>query len=223
MNLVQEDQPQYKLQSHGSASLSDKEVLSIILSGGTSEKHLDLAGQLLMTVEYDLKALSLLTVDAIVRRKIKGINRATAVRLRAALELGKRHVLKEQGLKTKIIHSRDSYEHLQPYLYGLIVENFYTVYLNRTCNVISTKLISVGGISGTVADIRVILKYALELNATGILLAHNHPSGNSDPSGADRSLTTYIKEAAKYHEIYLADHIIFCDNSYFSFGDDGLL
>lgn len=137
--------------------------------------------------------------------------------IRRKAERGEYNTLK------KVLRSKDAYDVLQPFYEGLDVEHFYAAYLNRANKVIGVRLIGIGGISGTVCDVRVLLKYAIELGASGIILSHNHPSGNTQPSEADRVLTRRIKEAANIMDMQLIEHIIIAGGSYLSFADEGLI
>ena len=155
--------------------------------------------------------------------KIHGIGKAKAITLIAALELGRRRKLSDPKEKFKISSSQDAYNFLSPLVEDLSHEEFRVLYLNRSNRVVDQKKISQGGISGTVIDVRIILKFAIEVLASSLIISHNHPSGNLQPSDADIQITRKIKEAAKWHDIELLDHIIISDKHYFSFSDKGIL
>jgi len=155
--------------------------------------------------------------------KLKGIGKAKAISIMAALELGRRRKLSETPAKPKITTSKDVYEELFPLISDLAHEEFWILLLNRANKIIDKYRISQGGTAGTVIDIKIILKRAVEKLASSIILCHNHPSGNLSPSKADINITRKLKESAELMDIKLLDHIIIADNSYFSFIDEGAL
>jgi DNA repair protein RadC len=217
-----EDRPREKLMIKGAASLSDAELLGILISSGTKEKSaVDLGRELLGSVGNNLNALGKLSVSDL--KKIHGIGSARAVTIIAALELGRRRKLAETTNTQKINGSRDVAEIFQPLLSDLSHEEFWILFINRSNKVISKMKLSQGGISGTVTDIRIIMKKALEHLASGIIVCHNHPSGNLNPSESDIQITNKIKESGKLFDIQLHDHLIISDKDYYSFADNGLL
>jgi DNA repair protein RadC len=155
--------------------------------------------------------------------KHKGIGEAKAVGVIAALELGRRRRESEKVKAVKITSSQMVYAHMRSYLLDLQHEEFYAIMLNRANEIIKTEQISIGGMSGTVADGKIIFKRALENNAHGIILVHNHPSGQLIPSDNDKMLTRKMVEFGKYIDLPVLDHLIFTDNGYFSFADEGKL
>jgi DNA repair protein RadC len=218
-----DDRPREKLALKGAESLSNSELLAILINSGTPEKSaVDLAKELLQAVENSLLRLAKLSVKDMVNLKIKGLGPARAITIAAALELGVRRNMADN--KRDIIQSsKDIASYLQAQLQYKKREVFAVVFLNRSNKINHYEIISEGGITGTVADPRIILKKALEHNAVSIVLCHNHPSGNLKPSRQDQELTAKIKEAANYFDIKVMDHIIVSEEGYYSFADDGML
>lgn len=218
---AEEDRPREKLMLKGSAALSDAELLAILIGSGTrGESAVDVCKSILRNVHNNLNELGKLSVNDL--RKYKGIGEAKAITIVAALELAKRRRTAEVKEKEKISGSKDVYEYFH-HLADLHNEEFWVMFLNRANKIISAQKLSQGGITGTVADIRLILKNALDNFATSIILCHNHPSGNINPSAEDKELTKKVRETAKLLDISVLDHIIVSDGSYFSFADEGLL
>lgn len=217
-----EDRPREKLILKGKSSLSDAELVAILLGTGTRTlSAVDLAKRLLRVSDHNLHALARLTVKDLI--KVKGIGEVKAITIVAALELGRRRKDLEQDVKPKITSSRDAYEFLKADLIDIPHEEFWILLLNRAHRVIRKHQISQGGVAGTVADPKIIFKLALEELASGIILAHNHPSGNLTASQADLDLTKKLKEGGKLLEIQVLDHLILAGQKYFSFADEGLL
>jgi DNA repair protein RadC len=217
-----EDRPREKLISKGTANLSDAELLGILISSGTKDKSaVDLGRELLKMVENNLNALGKLAVSDLT--KIHGIGPARAVTISAALELGRRRKLSEVPEVTQIKCSKDVADIFQPLLSDLSHEEFWILFLNRSNKVINRMRLSQGGISGTVTDVRIIMKKAIECLASGIIVCHNHPSGNLNPSDSDTKITQKIKDAGNLMEIQLLDHLIISDKDYYSFADNGLV
>jgi DNA repair protein RadC len=217
-----DDQPREKLQSKGLNSLSDAELLAIILGSGTREiSAVDLARHILKNSNNSLGILGKKSVQELTT--IKGIGKAKAISIIAAMELGRRQKKPDSIDKIQLSSSAAVYEYIQPFLADIVHEEFWAVYLNRANHVIERKKLSQGGISGTVTDIRLILKRALEVLATSLIVCHNHPSGNLQPSEQDKIITEKLKTAALQMEIKLVDHLIITDNAYYSFCDEGLL
>jgi DNA repair protein RadC len=217
-----EDRPREKLMIKGAATLSDAELLGILISSGTKEKSaVDLGRELLSSVGNNLNSLGKLSVDDL--KKFHGIGAAKAVTVIAALELGRRRKLAEALHSQKIETSKDVAEIFQPMLADLPHEEFWLLFLNRSNRLISKMKLSQGGVSGTVIDTRIIMKKAIELLASGIVVCHNHPSGNLNPSEEDIRITHKIKEAGKLLDIKLQDHLIISDKDYYSFADNELL
>ncbi len=218
---AEEDRPREKLILKGSVALSDAELLAILIGSGTrGESAVDVCKSILKNVHNNLNELGKLSVSDL--KKYKGIGEAKAITIVAALELAKRRRTAEVIEKGKITSSKDVYEYFH-HLSDLHNEEFWVMFLNRANKIISTQKVSQGGITGTVADIRLILKNALDNFSTGIVLCHNHPSGNLMPSNEDKDLTQKVKQTAKLLDINVMDHIIVSDAGYFSFADEGLL
>lgn len=217
-----EDRPREKLLLKGKAALSDAELIAILLGTGSSTMSaVDLAKRVLLDADYNLHALGNLTVRDLI--KIKGIGEAKAISIVAALELGRRRKEIAPDSKPRISGSRDAFDLLRSNLQDLPHEEFWVMLLNRANRVIRKVQISQGGVAGTVADPKIIFKFALEDLASGLILAHNHPSGNLTPSQADTTLTQKLKESGKLLEIQVLDHLIIAGHKYFSFADEGLL
>ncbi|MBN1387170.1 MAG: DNA repair protein RadC [Bacteroidales bacterium] len=217
-----EDRPREKLLYKGISSLSDAELLAILIGSGSNDKSaVDLAREILNIASNNLNQLGKLDVYDLV--KLKGIGTAKAINIMAALELGRRRKSAEIIESAKIRSSNDVYTIFNPLLADLTHEEFWLLYLNRSNKILSRHKLSQGGISGTITDVRLIIKKAIELLASSIIICHNHPSGNLDPSEADTRITHKIKEAAGYFDISLLDHIIVTDNGYYSYADNGAL
>ena len=221
-NWAADDRPREKLFTKGPAALSDSELLAILISTGNKNKSaVELAREILQLGKNNLNELGKLSVNDLMA--IKGIGEAKAITLAAALELGRRRQATASLTKTNISSSNDIAEYLKATLKDYAYEIFAVVFLNRANKINHFEIISKGGITGTVADPRIILRKALEQEATAIVLCHNHPSGNLKPSRADEELTLKIKEAAKYFDITVMEHIIVSEEGYFSFADEGIL
>jgi DNA repair protein RadC len=217
-----EDRPREKLIQYGTSTLSDAELLGILISSGTKNKSaVDLGRELLARVNNNLNALGKLTIADLT--KIHGIGNARAVTIAAALELGRRRKLAEIPEVVQIKCSKDVADIFQPILSDLLHEEFWILFLNRSNRVINRMKLSQGGISGTVTDVRMVMKKAIEYLASGIIVCHNHPSGNLNPSESDSKITQKIKEAGNLLDIQLLDHLIISDKDYYSFADNGLL
>lgn len=220
---AEDDQPRKKLLQKGAASLSNAELLAILINHGTrNQSALDLAKSLLQSTGNHLPELAMLSVTDIIRSNIKGIGEAKAVSIVAALELGNRRDASEKK-KDKVVRSTDIADYLRANLAFRQKEFFAVVFLNRGNTIKKLEVISEGGFTGTVADPRVILKKALEYNATAIILCHNHPGGSTQPSKADELVTQKIKQASCLLDIVLMDHIIVSNEGHFSFAEKGML
>ena len=221
-NWAEDDRPREKMIKKGINSLSNAELIAILFGTGTrNESAVELARKLLDSIGNNLNDLAKLNIKDL--QKIKGIGEAKATTIITALELGKRRKLEEVLEKKKIQSSNNVSEIFNSILSDLPYEEFWILLLNRSNTIIDKFKISQGGISGTVADVRIILKLALENLASGIILCHNHPSNNTKPSEADITLTKKIKEAGVFFDINLLDHIIVTTNSYYSFADEGII
>ncbi len=220
---AEEDQPRKKLLHKGAGSLSNSELLAILINNGTrSHSALDLAKDLLQAVNNDLRKLGDQSVKEMLRKKIKGLGEAKAISIAAALELGIRRSASDHQ-KRLITKSDDIANYLRATLEYRKQEVFAVVFLNSGNRITHLEIVSEGGMTATVADPRIILKKALEHEATAIILCHNHPGGTLRPSRADEMLTQKIKQAAAYLDISIMDHIIVSNEGYFSFADEGML
>jgi DNA repair protein RadC len=217
-----EDRPREKLYLKGTASLSDAELLAILIGSGTRKKSaVDLGREMLLLVNNNLNSLGKLSISDLT--KIHGIGNARAITIAAALELGRRRKLSEVPDVPQIKCSKDVFDLLGPLLSDLLHEEFWILFLNRSNKVINRMKLSQGGISGTVTDVRMVMKKAIENLASGIIVCHNHPSGNLNPSESDTRITQKIKEAGNLMDIQLLDHLIVSEKDYYSFADNGLL
>lgn len=221
-NWAQDDRPREKLLQKGRSSLSDAELLAILIgSGSRNESAVDLCKKILAKSGHSLSELGKLSIKQLI--EFKGIGEAKAVTIVAALELGRRRRTEDALEKKKISSSNSVFELMQPVIGELPHEEFWVVYLNNSNKVIDRFQLSKGGITGTLVDVRLALKKALELGATSIILSHNHPSGTLNPSSADKQLTQKLKTAGDSLDIKILDHVIVTEKSYFSFADEGLL
>jgi len=219
---AKDDRPREKLLLKGPESLSDSELLAILIANGSKEKSaVELAKDVLKLGKDSLHELGKLSVKDLT--KIKGIGPAKAITIASALEIGRRRQSLSIISKPSVGSSNEIARFLQHKLKDHQREVFAVIFLNQANKVNHFEIISEGGITGTVADPRVILKKALEENAVSIVLCHNHPSGSLKPSKADELLTKKIKEAALYFDIRVIDHIIVSELGYYSFADEGLL
>ena len=221
-NWAIDDRPREKLLAKGATALSNSELLAILLNNGSRNKSaVELAREILKLGDDNLNELGKLSLNDF--KKVKGIGQAKSIIIAAALELGRRRQASSSLEKIVVKSSRDIAQYLQATLKDYNYEVFAVVFLNRANKINHFEIISKGGITGTVADPRIILKKALEEDATSIVLCHNHPSGNLQPSRADEELTRKIKEAANYLDIKIIDHIIVSEEGFYSFADEGIL
>src|SRR5690606_3566385 len=219
---AKDDRPREKLLSKGAENLSDSELLAILIHHGTREKSAVMLGQEVLRLgKNNLNELGKLSVKDLMR--VKGIGEAKAIAIAAALEIGRRRQAGNPLSRTIVQSSADVSNYLRHMLMDYRQEVFAVLFLNKANKVNHFEIISHGGITGTVADPRVILKKALEQEAVSLVLCHNHPSGNLRPSRADITLTIKIKEAAAFFDISILDHIIVSEEGYFSFADEGIL
>jgi DNA repair protein RadC len=217
---AEDDRPREKLLLKGKHTLSDAELLAILLGSGSQNlSAVDLAKDILHRAHANLIELSKLTINDLT--KIRGVGPAKAVTILAALELGRRRRASEVVDRKKIQSSRDAFEVFQSKVAEENYEAFWIMLLNRANRILAVEKISDGGISGTVADPKKIFKLALDRYASCIILCHNHPSGNIDPSQADIQLTHKLIEASKFLDLEILDHVIVGDENYYSFADEG--
>ena len=216
---AEDDRPREKLLKSGPKSLSDAELLAIIIhSGSRTESAVDLSKRILNDMKNDLNVLAKKSIRELT--KYKGIGEAKAIGIVAAMELVNRKKFEKIPLR-KISGSRDVYEEMYSQLEGNMQEEFWVIYLDRKNTIIDKKNISKGGVTSTVVDPRIIFKYALELLASGLILVHNHPSENRQPSDMDVSITNKVKNGALLFDMNLLDHVIFAGSEYYSFADEG--
>jgi DNA repair protein RadC len=219
---AEDDRPREKMMMKGRNSLSDAELLAILIGSGTREESaLDLAKRVLSSVNDNLAELARLSLADLMQHK--GVGEARAIAITAALELGKRRNSSEVIQREKITCSRDAYTVFNSIMGDQPYEEFWILILNKANRVIRKSCISEGGISGTVVDPKKIFKMALDNHASSIILGHNHPSGNIQPSEADHKITRKISEAGKMLDIGVLDHIILGHSNYYSFADEGAL
>lgn len=217
-----DDRPREKLLLKGKSALSDAELLSILLGSGTkTTSAVELGKKVLQHADNNLHQLAALTVTDLT--KLRGIGQVKAITIVAALELGRRRKELDRQEKPKISSSKDAFELLRPDLQDLPHEEFWVLVLNRANRVMKKRQISQGGVAGTVADPKIIFKAALEELGSGIILAHNHPSGNLSASQADLELTKKLVGGGRLLEIQVLDHLILGGQNYFSFADEGLM
>ena len=217
-----EDRPREKLLLKGTSALSDAELVAILIGSGTPKMSaVELSKKILLQGNNNLNELARLSVKDLM--KTKGIGEAKAITIVAALELGRRRKEQDPEEKPKINSSKDAFDLLKGEMMDLPKEEFWVLLMNRANRVIKKKRVSEGGVSGTVADPKIIFKLALEELASGIIVAHNHPSGNLQASQSDIDLTRKLKEAGKFLEIQLLDHIIIANQKYLSFADEGMI
>lgn len=222
LDWVQDERPREKLRKKGVFSLTDAELLGILIQTGTRERTaIDLGRELLTVCKGNLQELGRLSLKELMRTK--GVGEAKAITILAAIELGRRRQATQSLEKPVVTSSQGVARYLQTLFADYEHEVFAVLYLNRANKINHWEVVSSGGMSGTVADPRVILRKALEEKAVSMILCHNHPSGNLKPSMADKELTNKIREASRFFDINLLDHIIVSQEGYFSFADEGLL
>ncbi|MFC4739451.1 DNA repair protein RadC [Flavobacterium ponti] len=218
---AEDDRPREKFLLKGKSSLSDSELLAILIgSGSPNESAVQLCQRILASTNNNLNQLGKISVNQLTN--FKGIGEAKAISIAAALELGRRRRAEESVELKKITSSKMVFEIMQPIIGELPHEEFWILYLNNSNKVIHKAQLSKGGLTGTVVDVRLIFKTAFEQNAISIILTHNHPSGKLLASDADIQITKKIKEASKHLEINVLDHIIITENGFYSFNDEGI-
>jgi DNA repair protein RadC len=218
---AEDDKPREKLMLKGKTALSDAELVAILIgSGSRNESAVGLSKRILASVDNNLNALGKLSLKQLM--EFKGIGEAKAITITAALELGRRRRIEEAAELQKITSSKAVFEIMQPIIGELPHEEFWVLYLNNSNKVIFKSQLSKGGITGTVVDVRLIFKTALEHNATSLILSHNHPSGKLQASDADKEITKKLKLAGEQLDIKVLDHIIITEKGYLSFQDEGI-
>ena len=216
------ERPREKLLNKGRDFISNTELIALLIGSGTrNQSAIEIASIILQDSNNDLQELAKKTIGDL--KKFKGIGDAKAILIYSALELGRRKPMTKSAIQPRLTCSQHCYDFLYPYFADLPHEEFYAVYVNRNNKIMAVRQISKGGLSGTVADGKVIFQKALETRATGIVLAHNHPSGVADPSPADMHLTKSLQKFGVLIDLQIIDHLIITDNSYFSFSDEGML
>lgn len=217
-----DDRPREKLMTKGKNILSNAELLAILIGTGTAkESAVDLAKKILDSVNNDLKNLARKSIEEL--SQFKGIGKVKAITIITALEIGQRRRYADAAKSRTIMDSQSAFELLQPSLGELSHEEFWAIFLSNSNKVLELQQISMGGLTGTVADVRLIFKKGLLLGCTSILVAHNHPSGNLQPSASDKLLTKKLVEAGIIMNIKIIDHLIVTESEYFSFADEGLI
>ena len=218
--LCADERPREKMFSKGAGAMSNAELLAILIGSGTKNQNvLEVANRLLATVEGDLSRIAAMDPSEVMA--MDGIGRVRYTSIAAALELGKRCCLEARGIeKVPVCSPSTAYRLMIPVMKGLKHEEFWLILLNRANYVLRKEMVSRGGISSTVVDSKLIVKRALDTHATGVILVHNHPSGNPRPGREDLVQTKDIKKALGTFDISLVDHIIVCDDSLFSFADE---
>ncbi|HEY1009761.1 MAG: RadC family protein [Daejeonella sp.] len=218
----EEDRPREKLSTQGRRSLSDAELLAILIgSGSQNESAVELSKRILYNCNNNLNQLARLGIAELSR--FKGIGEAKAISIIAALELGRRRKVQASPELTQIATSIDVYEVISSQFKDLNHEEFWILLLNRANRITSKHLVSKGGQAGTIADPKIIFNIALENHAASIILAHNHPSGNLKPSHADLELTRKLRSAGQFLDLPVLDHLIITDQGFLSFADEGIL
>jgi len=221
-NWAVEDRPREKMLAKGIRALSEAELIAILIgSGNPKETAVELSRRILASVNNNLNELAKLSVDEL--QKFNGIGEAKAINIMAALELGRRRKESEPDEKIAINSSGDVARIFQPLLGDLPHEEFWVLLLNRSNRVIDKYMVSQGGVTGTVTDVKIILKIAIEKLASAVILCHNHPSGNLQASDADKTITKKVKEAGQWVDIPVLDHIIIGNEKYYSFADEGII
>jgi len=219
---AEDDRPREKMLLKGKIALSDAELIAILIgSGNRDESAVALAKRILASINNNLNTLGKLTVLDLT--KFKGIGEAKAISIITALELGRRRRLEEALELPKITSSKAVYNFMQPLIGELQHEEFWVIYLNNSNKILFKEQLSKGGLTGTLVDVRLVFKKAIELSATAVILCHNHPSGKLQASNADKSITNKLKKAGETLDIKVLDHLIITENAYFSFADENIL
>ncbi|MBU2947558.1 RadC family protein [Zobellia uliginosa] len=221
-NWSDDDKPREKLVHKGRSVLSDAELIAILIgSGSRDESAVELGKRILASANNNLNELGKLSIKQLMT--FKGIGEAKAVTIAAALEMGRRRRGEEAQKISKINSSKDAFDILQPRIGELQHEEFWILYLSNANKVLYSAQLSKGGLTGTLVDVRIVMRQALEQGAVGLILSHNHPSGTLRPSEEDRKVTQKLKRAAAALDIKVLDHLIITQNDYYSFADEGIL
>lgn len=216
------DRPREKLLIKGTASLTDTELLAVLIGSGTREMSVVVLAQHILRANHNsLQELAKRSVQEL--KQFRGIGEAKAIAIVCAMELTRRRIHEAENKKEPINSSHKAYALLQPDLTDKLAEECWVLLLNRANYLIKKIKISSGGTSATVVDPKLVFRLVLEHQAVAIILAHNHPSGNPSPSVTDIQLTKRLAEAGKLLDVTITDHIICTDRTYFSFADQGML
>lgn len=219
---AEEDRPREKLSTQGRRSLSDAELIAILIgSGSRTESAVELSKRILHHYDNDLNKVGKASINELSR--FKGIGEAKAISIIAALEIGRRRNETEVKVLDSITTSGDAYKIMRRHLMDLNHEEFWIILLNQSAKVIAKELISKGGLTGTVADPKIIFNIALQHSAASIMMTHNHPSGNLKPSQLDIDLTKKIAAAGRLLDIKVLDHLIITNDGFYSFADEGIM
>ena len=219
---AEEDRPREKMLQKGCSALTNTELLAIIIGSGTqNESAVDLAKKVLAAANNNLNELGKFTINDL--KKIKGIGQVKAITLQAMFELGKRRTTSEVKENNSIRSSKEIFWYMQPKIGDLQHEEFWAIYLNNNHAILGARMISSGSVTNTLVDTKIIASHAISFMATGIILCHNHPSGNCKPSHEDKTITLKVIEAMKLLDCELVDHVIVSETNYYSFVDEGLL
>ncbi|KRB57218.1 DNA repair protein RadC [Flavobacterium sp. Root186] len=219
-NWSEDDKPREKLMLKGKDALSDAELMAILIGSGSRNESAVALSKRILAGAGNLNSLGKMSISQLMQ--FKGIGEAKAITIIAALELGRRRRAEDTVELSKIISSKNAFEIMQPIIGELSHEEFWVLFLNNSNKVISKSQLSKGGIAGTIVDIRLVFKLALENGATGLILCHNHPSGNLKPSDADKQITKKIKTAGEILDVKILDHLIITETKYYSFVDEGI-
>ncbi|WP_264535120.1 RadC family protein [Flavobacterium sp. N1736] len=217
----EEDRPREKLMQKGKEALTNAELMAILIgSGSRNESAVALSKRILASVDHNLNSLTKLSISQLMN--FKGIGEVKAITIISALELGRRRRVEEIVDLVKITSSKVVFEIMQPLIGELSHEEFWVIFLNNSNKIISKSQLSKGGITGTIVDARLVFKLAMENGATGLILCHNHPSGNLKPSEADKEITKKLKLAGDSLDVKVLDHLIITETKYYSFVDEGI-
>ncbi len=221
---AEEDRPREKLMKHGATTLTNAELLAILIgSGSQDESAVDLMKRVLADCGNNLNTLGKKTIDELTGGRYKGLGPAKAVTIIAACEIGKRRQAEKAEERQKLDSAAAIYEYMLPKMQDLPEEEAWVLLMNQNFKLIKSVMLSHGGITETAVDIRLAVKNALLCNATVLALCHNHPSGNTRPSGDDDRLTQRMKKACELMRLHFLDHLIVTDGRYYSYSEEGRL
>lgn len=219
--MILDDRPREKLLAYGASSLSNSELVAILMGSGTLNKNaLELSKELMELGNGSINELARKNIKELT--KISGVGVVKALNLNAAFELGKRRRI-EQNQLVQLSSSQAVYDYVLPLVVDAVTEEFWVLALNKANKVLAAQKMSFGGVSSTLVDVKCIVKFCIEQLASAAVVFHNHPSGNSKASEADKKITYKLKQALQLCDVNLLDHLVVCQSSYFSFSDEGLL